>query len=76
MEYTMIRIFADSGCDLSQKQAAALGVTILPLHVRFKEQEYLDGVIMTPDEFYAKLGQLPAAEAAGLKEHQYMHDMH
>lgn len=51
----MIRIFADSGCDLSQKQAAALGVTILPLHVRFKEQEYLDGVTMTPDEFYAKL---------------------
>lgn len=54
MEDTMIRIFADSGCDLSQKQAAELGVTILPLHVRFKEQEYLDGVTMTPDEFYQK----------------------
>ncbi|MEE8808173.1 MAG: DegV family protein [Lactimicrobium sp.] len=51
----MIRIFVDSGCDLTQQQASQLGVTILPLHVRFGEQEYLDGVTMTPDEFYTRL---------------------
>lgn len=49
----MIRIFADSTCDLSQELIDRYHVTVLPLHVVLGEEEYLDGVEITPDEIYA-----------------------
>lgn len=51
----MIRIFTDSTCDLSAEQADALGVTVIPLTVYFGEDAYLDGVDITPAQFYEKL---------------------
>ncbi len=50
-----IRIIADSASDISQEKAREWGVTIMPLTVRFHEEEYLDGVTITPREFYEKL---------------------
>lgn len=49
----MIRIFADSTCDLSGELIERYQVTVLPLHVVLGEKEYLDGVEITPDEIYA-----------------------
>ena len=51
----MIRIITDSTCDLSARQAHDLGLTVMPLTVHFGEEAYLDGVEITPPEFYAKL---------------------
>ena len=49
----MIRIFADSTCDLSEELISRYHITILPLHVVLGDEEYLDGSEITPDEIYA-----------------------
>ena len=49
----MIRIFADSTCDLSPELLERYHISILPLHVVLGEEEYLDGKDVTPDEIYA-----------------------
>lgn len=48
----MIRIFSDSTCDLSKELAERYDITILPLHILLGEDEFLDGVNITPDEIY------------------------
>lgn len=50
-----IRIIADSASDIPQETAKQWGITILPLTVRFGEEEYQDGVTLTNQEFYEKL---------------------
>ena len=49
----MIRIFADSTCDLSEELISRYQITILPLHVVLGDREYLDGSEITADEIYA-----------------------
>ncbi len=51
----MIQIITDSTCDLTPEQAAALGLQVVPLTVNFGQNAYLDGVEISPSEFYAKL---------------------
>ncbi len=48
----MIKIFADSTCDLSKELIEKYGITIIPLHIVLGEKEYRDGVEITPDEIY------------------------
>lgn len=50
-----ITVITDSGSDLLEEEAEALGVTLLPITVRFDDMEYLDGITITRDEFYEKL---------------------
>ena len=50
-----IRIITDSTSDISQQDAARLGVLVLPLTVRFGESEYEDGVTIDAATFYEKL---------------------
>lgn len=50
-----IRIVTDSASDISQETAARWGIRVIPLKVRFGEEEYLDGVTLKNDEFYEKL---------------------
>ncbi|HVA38264.1 MAG TPA: DegV family protein [Candidatus Dormibacteraeota bacterium] len=51
-----VAIVTDSTSDLDPAVARELGVTVVPLFVNFGEQRYLDGVVMTHDEFYARMG--------------------
>lgn len=51
----MFRIIADSACDYTAEEAAAAGISLMPLKVRFGEQEYLDKINLTNEEFYKKL---------------------
>lgn len=48
----MIKIISDSTCDLSKELVEKYEVTILPLHVLLGEDEFLDGVNITPDDIY------------------------
>ena len=48
----MVKIIADSTCDLSQDLLIKYDISILPLHVLLGEEEYLDGRTITPDEIY------------------------
>ncbi len=50
-----VRILTDSTCDLPAGEAAALGITILPMYVHVEGQDYLDGIDMTREEFYRRL---------------------
>lgn len=56
------RIVTDSASDMPQETAKKLGVTVMPIHTRFGEEEYLDGVTLKPGEFFKKLvetGEVP-----------------
>lgn len=49
----MIKIVADSTCDLSKELIDQYQIQIAPLHILLGETEYLDGANITPDEIYA-----------------------
>jgi len=53
----MIRIFVDSGSSIKQEEKRALGVEILPLKIMMGDDEYLDGVNLSIDQFYHRLIQ-------------------
>lgn len=49
----MVKIIADSTCDLSQEICERYDISILPLHILLGDEEYLDGKNITPSEIYA-----------------------
>lgn len=51
----MTRIITDSTADFTGQEASALGLDIVPLRTRFGAEEYIDGVDLTPRQFYEKL---------------------
>ena len=50
-----IRIVTDSGSDLSDEEASNLGILIVPLSIRFGEEELIDRVELGADEFYERM---------------------
>jgi DegV family protein with EDD domain len=52
-----IRIVTDSTSDLPKVLANIYNIKIAPLRVNFGEESFLDGVELTNEEFYEKLGQ-------------------
>lgn len=50
-----IQIIIDSASDISKERIEEWGVRVLPLKTRFGDQEYLDGVTITHEEFFEKL---------------------
>lgn len=48
----MVRIIADSTCDLSQDLLEKYNIKILPLHILLGEEEYEDGKNISPEEIY------------------------
>jgi DegV family protein with EDD domain len=55
----MVRIVTDSVADLPATVATELGITVIPLIVRFGTEEYRDGIDLSPEEFYEKLSKSP-----------------
>lgn len=51
----MIRILVDSSSEYRAEEAAERGIDVLPLVVHLGGREYLDGVNITPDEFYSMI---------------------
>lgn len=51
----MIRIVTDSTSDILPAEADRLGVDVVPLTVRFGDEQFRDGVDLSPDEFYKRL---------------------
>lgn len=54
-----VKFIIDSAADIIPSECDALGVTHLPLMVRFGEEEYADAVNLTHQEFYEKLATDP-----------------
>ncbi len=62
-----IRVVTDSTCDLPPDAVEALGITVVPLTVLFGEEELRDGVDITAEQFFRRLGRekvLPTTAAA------------
>ena len=53
-----VQIVTDSAADIPQEQAAALNIRVVPLTIRFGDDEYVDGVDLTPQAFYDKMAEL------------------
>ncbi len=51
----MLRIIVDSGSSIKQNEKEKYNVDIIPIKVSFNDEEYLDGVNITNEEFYHKL---------------------
>ncbi len=67
----MIRIVADSTCDLSRELIAKYNIQIAPLHIFLGEKEFLDGIDITPDEIYIWADaneDTPKTSAVGFEE--------
>ena len=67
----MIRIFSDSTSDLGPELIERHHVTIIPLHVLLGDEDYLDGVTITPFEIYKWSDEhktTPKTAAPGLTE--------
>ena len=50
-----IKIVTDSASDIPQALAKEWNITVLPLTIRFGEEEFSDGVTLMPDQFFRKL---------------------
>lgn len=53
----MIKIITDSSSNITQEEAKALGVTVLPLTIIFGNEQYADGVDIDCASFYKKMAE-------------------
>jgi DegV family protein with EDD domain len=58
-----VRIVTDTAADLPPELAAARGIEVVPLTVRFGDESYLSGVELGTDEFWQKLRSSNTAPA-------------
>jgi DegV family protein with EDD domain len=68
-----VRVVTDSACDLSDELVAAHGIAVVPLKIRFGDEELVDREQLTTDDFWDRLGRSPvlpqtAAPSAGAFE--------
>lgn len=50
-----VRIVTDSSCDLTDEEVAAHGIEVVPLSIRFGDEEYEDRSELSVESFYEKL---------------------
>ena len=71
-----VHVVTDSACDLPQDAIAGKAITVVPLTIRFGENEYVDRKDLTPAEFWSKVKASPvlpetAAPPPGAFEQAY-----
>ena len=63
---TGVHIVTDSSCDLSESETTTNGIGVVPLSIRFGDEEFIDREELSVDAFYAKMastGLLPETAA-------------
>jgi DegV family protein with EDD domain len=55
-----VRIVTDSACDLDPDEAAALGIEIVPLSIRFGDLEFTDREELSVADFYRRMAESDA----------------
>ena len=48
----MVKIFAESTCDLSPELVKKYDITIIPLHIILDDEEFEDGININPDQIF------------------------
>ena len=51
----MIKILTDSASDIELDEAEKLGISLIPILIRFGNEEYLDGVNLSHRKFFERL---------------------
>ncbi len=51
----MIKILIDSASDIDSEEAKKIGINMIPMPIRFDDEEYLDGVNLSHRQFFEKL---------------------
>jgi DegV family protein with EDD domain len=51
----VVKVVCDSGADLPPQLMEELGITVVPLYIRFGEEVHRDRVTISEDEFYKRL---------------------
>ena len=67
----MVKIVADSTCDLSDELVDKYDIVIVPLHIMLDEKEYRDGEELHPDEIFQWVEdtkKMPKTSAAGMED--------
>ena len=67
-----VKISADSTCDLSQELIERYNIATISLHVSLGDNDYLDGVTITPQDiydYYATTKKLPKTGACSTQEY-------
>jgi DegV family protein with EDD domain len=54
-DFMSIEIVTDSTSDISQEEAKELKIQVVPLGVNFGEEQFLDGININGEKFYARL---------------------
>ena len=70
-EVVMVKILADSTCDLSPALISKYKIGIIPLYVHLGDKEYKDGVNITPSEIFKwsdEHKETPRTSAPGIKD--------
>jgi DegV family protein with EDD domain len=68
-----VRIVTDSAADIPPSLAQELGITVVPLTVRFGSESYISGVELSPEAFWQKLkssSEAPATAAPSAGDFQ------
>jgi DegV family protein with EDD domain len=71
------RIITDSTCDLPADVISEYGIRVIPLHIHVGDDDYLDGIDITRDQFYAKLPtfrEQPTTAVPSLQKFRAMYD--
>ncbi len=55
-----VRVVTDSACDLSEELAASGHITVVPLTIRFGDEQLADRTELTPAEFWRRCREAPA----------------
>ena len=50
-----VKLIIDSACDIDKKEAEKLGLILVPMEIRIGDEDFLDGVNITKEEFFDKL---------------------
>jgi DegV family protein with EDD domain len=76
-----VRIVTDSACDLDEADTAALQIDVVPLSIRFGNEEFVDRKDLTPKEFWRRVAASPvlpetAAPSPGAFEEAFRRAVH
>jgi DegV family protein with EDD domain len=52
-----VKIVTDSLGDIPPEVAEGLGITVIPINVRFGTESYRDGIDLTTEQFYERLAR-------------------
>ena len=50
-----IKLIVDSASDIGAQEAKEMGIEMIPMIIGFGDEEFYDGVDLTPKRFYEKL---------------------